>query len=131
MKKAVYLIVISLFVMPLFGAQLQMVQPEATATNVIIIKSSNTVGAGDILKAKNRVQKLLGVKLSIDSKFNYKNRKRYVADRDITPQEQERLMAELEAGANVGVFFAAKDVSKRFEMKNSKSKKSRSSQVSK
>lgn len=110
-KKTVYkktiLLVITMMVMPLKAAQLRVITPEREPTNLVIIKESNSKAEGELkgLKLKKRIEKELGLTLKVQANLTRKDTKRFIADRNITPQEQESFLNGLSSEQKESVIF--------------------------
>lgn len=107
MFKKTILLVLTMMVMPLMATQLRVITPEREPTNVVIIKESTSNGRGHLndLKLKKRIEKELGLTLKVQTNLTRKDTKRFIADRNITPQEQESFLNGLSSEQKESVIF--------------------------
>ncbi|GAA0199921.1 hypothetical protein GCM10009123_04110 [Kangiella japonica] len=94
-KTAIFFSFISILSMPLMAAQLQVITPERQATKLVIIKGGDEKGAADRVRLKKQIEKQLNVKLKLETDMSRKGVARFVADREITINEQNSFLSSL------------------------------------
>ena len=77
------------------AAQLQVLEPEKQATKLVLIKGSDKKGASESLKLKKQIERQLNVKLKLETNMSRKSVARFMADREITVNEQNSFLSSL------------------------------------
>ncbi|PXF63271.1 hypothetical protein [Kangiella spongicola] len=94
-KTAIFFSFISILSMPLMAAQLQVLEPEKQATKLVLIKDTDKKGASESLKLKKQIERQLNVKLKLETNMSRKGITRFMADREITVNEQNSFLSSL------------------------------------
>lgn len=94
-KTAIFFSFIAFIAMPLMAAQLQVITPERQATKLVIIKGGDEKGAADRVRLKKQIEQQLNVKLKLETNMSRKGIARFMADREITVNEQNSFLSSL------------------------------------
>lgn len=94
-KTAVVFTFLAFIALPLTAAQLQVITPEREATKLVIIKGGDGKGAADKVLLKKQIEQQFNVKLKLETNMSRKDMVRFVADREITVNEQNSFLSSL------------------------------------